>query len=74
MKNIKHQPPQRRNPVAKALPRLRGGPHRSKPNRATLKRELRRNLAEGLDPPRGAQTRSYGADPPSTATTASLWV
>lgn len=57
MKNIKHQPPQRRNPVAKALPRLRGGPHRSRPNRADLKRELRRNLAEGLDPARAVNVK-----------------
>lgn len=35
-----------RNFVAKALPRLRGGPHRSRPTRADLKRELHRNLAK----------------------------
>lgn len=35
-------PPQRRDPVAKALRRLRGGPHRTGPSRADLKQELRR--------------------------------
>ncbi|MEA3643049.1 MAG: hypothetical protein VBE63_24360 [Lamprobacter sp.] len=49
--NPSHPPLRRRNPVAKALPRLRGGPHRSKPTRADLKRDLRRHLVEGRDPP-----------------------
>ena len=44
-------PPKRRNPVAKAMRRLHGGAHRTGPNRADLKRELRRHLAASKPPP-----------------------
>jgi len=43
-------PLKRRNPVAKFMRGLHGGPHRSGPSRADLKRELKRRLAES-DPP-----------------------
>jgi len=37
-------PIRRRNPVAKSLRRIRGGPHRTGPTRADLKHELRRQI------------------------------
>ena len=43
-------PLKRRNPVAKFMRGLHGGPHRSGPSRADLKRELKRRLTEA-DPP-----------------------
>lgn len=39
-------PLKRRNLVAKSMRGLRGGVHQSRPTRADLKHELRRNLAE----------------------------
>lgn len=42
-------PPRRRNPVAKSLRRLGGGPHRTGPSRADLKRELQRGYDPGED-------------------------
>jgi len=42
-------PPRRRNPVAKSLRRLGGGPHRTGPSRADLKRALRRRIDQGED-------------------------
>ncbi len=50
------QPPKRRDPVAKALPRLTGsGPHRTGPTRADLKRELRRRIDQANGSERPAQ-------------------
>lgn len=47
--NTRHPVIRRRNPVAKALFRMHGGPHRTDPSRADLKRELRRQLREPKD-------------------------
>ncbi len=63
MPNI-HRPPRRRNPVAKSLRRIPGGPHRTGPTRADLKSELRRQVEQEPAPIPPAR-RLHTNEPPT---------